>query len=221
MRFQSTLPRRERPEHFVFLSHIYYFNPRSREGSDPILIFLLKASSAFQSTLPRRERPYTLSILHRLLQFQSTLPRRERLLPILFSFASHYFNPRSREGSDRFNSSCSPFYYNFNPRSREGSDDNFYSNNLLQIYFNPRSREGSDQQLLQLRQGFVISIHAPAKGATFCVIYFSCTNMYFNPRSREGSDCKFCTLFIIYSAFQSTLPRRERPSFAVHPVIIA
>ena len=76
-----------------------------------------------------------------------------------------------------------------------------------------------------------ISIHAPAKGATFPVqnntyplqfqstlprrerlncdgIPFICIN--FNPRSREGSDCVLCLTIYCFRLFQSTLPRRER-----------
>ena len=77
--FQSTLPRRERPlpeDHFpddapisihapakgatqkpCHYSHNHMnFNPRSREGSDPIIPFKKLDSTEFQSTLPRRER---------------------------------------------------------------------------------------------------------------------------------------------------------------------
>ena len=56
----------------------------------------------------------------------------------------------------------------FNPRSREGSD-HVNSRNRLQILnsFNPRSREGSDETPdIKTAQGKV-SIHAPAKGATY------------------------------------------------------
>ncbi len=55
-----------------------------------------------------------------------------------------------------------------------------------------------------------ISIHAPAKGATFiggrCILYYD----YFNPRSREGSDSLPRMDTKHYQLFQSTLPRRER-----------
>ena len=34
------------------------------------------------------------------------------------------------------------------------------------LYFNPRSREGSDSKIAALSVWAVISIHAPAKGAT-------------------------------------------------------
>ena len=58
IRFQSTLPRRERPLSVdaLPLDHLY-FNPRSREGSDDGGFVLAYKQGLFQSTLPRRERP--------------------------------------------------------------------------------------------------------------------------------------------------------------------
>ena len=98
----------------------------------------------------------------------------------------------------------------FNPRSREGSDDFFICFISHGLYFNPRSREGSDGHGCFRFNLRVISIHAPAKGATsFCslTVFNVCIsihapakgatcrknknnyrNYYFNPRSREGSD---------------------------------
>ena len=79
-RFQSTLPRRERPKNLPTIS----------------------AQLQFQSTLPRRERQPSETETEESTEFQSTLPRRERRgsrhsLQLLV-----YFNPRSREGSDTF-----------------------------------------------------------------------------------------------------------------------
>ena len=77
--------------------------------------------------------------------FQSTLPRRER-------------RSKSRLPS--------PFV-NFNPRSREGSDYLPFAILHRPFYFNPRSREGSDSVILAISaKPQIISIHAPAKGAT-------------------------------------------------------
>ena len=78
------------------------------------------------------------------------------------------------------------------------------------LNFNPRSREGSDQVTFLLKNNYIISIHAPAKGATCLNYKLTQRYIYFNPRSREGSD-----LLLIFFAtspyrFQSTLPRRER-----------
>ena len=120
--FQSTLPRRERLNLDCPVQRTIYFNPRSREGSDCLRVSLLTAPniSIHAPAKGATEFPSTVSALS---QFQSTLPRRERhFWPEIFS-ASTNFNPRSREGSDAF------------------------YNGLL-------------------NSGY-ISIHAPAKGATF------------------------------------------------------
>ena len=54
--------------------------------------------------------------------------------------------------------------------------------------FNPRSREGSDPIFIHQFINLVISIHAPARGATPAPYPSSSPKGYFNPRSREGSD---------------------------------
>ena len=77
--FQSTLPRRERRKTACARSVLQcYFNPRSREGSDPPGGIFSPAEAKFQSTLPRRERR-----------------TRSHCVPV-----HNDFNPRSREGSD-------------------------------------------------------------------------------------------------------------------------
>ena len=59
------------------------------------------------------------------------------------------------------------------------------------MYFNPRSREGSDFTSLKFCiQNILISIHAPAKGAT-SKGQRRFHKLNFNPRSREGSDVGF------------------------------
>ena len=125
-----------------------YFNPRSREGSD------LTNGRTYNHTI--------------------------------------YFNPRSREGSDGQKQYHPARSKNFNPRSREGSDDYRRGGSARPAYFNPRSREGSDTGLIAVGRDrtlfqstlprrerryalvesdsmSVISIHAPAKGATGCL----------------------------------------------------
>ena len=144
LRFQSTLPRRERPMMSdLFRQVTAHFNPRSREGSDlPSSISLaaiaISIHAPAKGATPRSRR----ACKHPL--FQSTLPRRERPMAPIRLLCVSYFNPRSREGSD---STCR--------RPRPDS-----------CYFNPRSREGSDLAGITPRRRVVISIHAPAKGAT-------------------------------------------------------
>ena len=92
--------------------------------------------------------------------------------PIILTYhtKSHNFNPRSREGSDLCTPPATCTRTDFNPRSREGSDCVSAVHMCLPLYFNPRSREGSDQLLIRLRIQFRISIHAPVKGATVCML---------------------------------------------------
>ena len=98
----------------------------------------------------------------------------------------------------------------FNPRSREGSDKCSRCKNEVEINFNPRSREGSDGIDVSSNNGSIISIHAPAKGATPYTAVPQTSLEDFNPRSREGSDRSVSSSVRIESLFQSTLPRRER-----------
>ena len=99
------------------------FNPRSRMGSDYFNPAAALALAIFQSTLPHGERPFK-------------------------SFSN------SAKAVD------------FNPRSRMGSDAKCPVLLATLIYFNPRSRMGSDQNAYGLRVAAGISIHAPAWGAT-------------------------------------------------------
>ena len=121
--------------------------------------------------------------------FQSTLPRRER--------------PAAATGGGTGGR-------NINPRSREGSDAAGLHTAAPVRHFNPRSREGSDvPQDLHLLSALCISIHAPAKGATWQAVR-SRRVSHFNPRSREGSDVCPADIRQAIAEFQSTLPRRER-----------
>ena len=122
--FQSTLPRGERLVKPCCLKYPFNFNPRSREGSDAEkrrgncmakVNFNPRSRegsdgrnhgnaelvTGFQSTLPRGERHGLFSICNIITVFQCTLPRGERLAQLVYLVDGvHYFNPRSREGSD-------------------------------------------------------------------------------------------------------------------------
>ena len=143
--FQSALPRGERLPCTAILHFPVHFNPRSREGSDIASDRLKLSSIVFQSALPRGER---------------------RVAPVLIY----------------------PGTINFNPRSREGSDSIISSQATGRAYFNPRSREGSDVNAACTAESFPISIRAPARGATLVPSSMSSRSSNFNPRSREGSD---------------------------------
>ena len=54
----------------------------------------------------------------------------------------------------------------FNPRARVGRDMFSSFRHTLPLHFNPRARVGRDDSCFSLFREIVISIHAPAWGAT-------------------------------------------------------
>ena len=78
-------------------------------------------------------------------------------------------------------------YGNFNPRSREGSDSQHRSACRYMQFQSTLPRGERPARGAIKGPGSIISIHAPARGATWSRI-FGTAKIYFNPRSREGSD---------------------------------
>ena len=108
------------------------FNPRSREGSDRIKVSRLPMEVIFQSTLPRGERLLQLVFFGRCSLFQSTLPRGERHFEV-YEGKDHTEFQSTLPRGERHNYTLtyqSHSHY-FNPRSREGSDSNFYPKSYL------------------------------------------------------------------------------------------
>ncbi len=191
------------------------FNSRSREGSDCILIRWRFSYQKFQFTLPRGERQRVVES------------------PLRFTIR---FNSRSREGSDVATSRTSFVISGFNSRSREGSDAKFLIATVNTCGFNSRSREGSDKerdgQLMELVQFqftlprgerlfaatgddvnlTIVSIHAPARGATELGDIFEPLTLVsiHAPARGATSVCIINTAKVCM--FQFTLPRGERLS---------
>ncbi len=101
--------------------------------------------------------------------FQSTLPRGERHHYInTFQDVRCNFNPRSREGSDTRCSKQLCTYNRFQSTLPRGERLGINIIRCIQVnYFNPRSREGSDEDFRNFLIAIFISIHAPARGATY------------------------------------------------------
>src|SRR4051812_46205134 len=76
------------------------------------------------------------------------------------------FHPRPREGGDVGSRRIGRTAASFNPRPREGSDTASQSETSTSKSFNPRPREGGDIRDARNDAHLLVSIHAPAKGAT-------------------------------------------------------
>ena len=244
-KFQSSLPRGERHGSTYHSCHHVHFNPRSREGSDGIQ----RHGSGCRENFNPRSREGSDLMLNILyfydFLFQSSLPRGERPpFPLFCLPVVSDFNPRSREGSDRDTPSYRWRCTNFNPRSREGSD---LMLNILYFYdflfqsslprgerppfplfclpvvsdFNPRSREGSDTLPRSRFPSTVISILAPARGATACIIGMSdCPIVISILAPARGATLSQRFRTVTWLIFQSSLPRGERlyPLTVIYPL---
>ena len=106
----------------------------------------------------------------------------------------------------------------FNPRSREGSDNFLFCSFTQALKFQstlPR-RERLFTRLLQFLP-HLISIHAPAKGATCTSTSFGDMDIISIHAPAKGATFCDCISHNICK-FQSTLPRRERLSSIFSPI---
>ena len=104
----------------------------------------------------------------------------------------------------------------FNPHSHKESDKPKLERIETDILFQSTLPRGERQRYWkEITKEEAISIHAPARGATFNSVVKKRNVGHFNPRSREGSDIFSPLLHYFFNLFQSTLPRGER-RFAIH-----
>ena len=126
------------------------------------------------------------------------------------------FNPRSREGSDVSAFCLGRGQNGFQSTLPRGERHAVRNKNVRFVVFQstlPRGERLSSCGCSGLLS--CISIHAPARGATKAGVTGVIVRADFNPRSREGSDAAQEAVKIANDAFQSTLPRGERPDVAV------
>ena len=144
MQFQSTLPRRERRR-------------KPKQGTNHVNISI---------HAPAKGATHRIRDLQRKDRFQSTLPRRERPWNTHIQPVIDNFNPRSREGSDEsLQKSCRPATFQSTLPRRE--------RRYLTLFLSAPCRFQSTLPRRERRRPvsyggvfYVISIHAPAKGAT-------------------------------------------------------
>ena len=103
------------------------------------------------------------------------------------------------------------------PRMRKSRYETFQSTRPRRARHGPlphaphRPAKGATRVLFYCRSVSDVSIHAPAKGATFAEAIPDEWINSFNPRAREGRDVLAPDTIKFLYAFQSTRPRRARP----------
>ena len=125
--------------------------------------------SVFQSTHPRGVRPGYYIYQLKNYQFQSTHPRGVRQpMSWILDLINLYFNPRTREGCDYLKIRLVLNHLiNFNPRTREGCDlDKEKHKKAGKVFQSTHPRGVRPKLPLVFSKYFLISIHAPARGAT-------------------------------------------------------
>ncbi len=120
------------------------------------------------------------------------------------------FNPRARRGRDL---RITRYYSNstrFNPRARRGRDRKIQEWEWYTDGFNPRARRGRDDEFNGFSFFSIVSIHAPAGGATISGFISRNAERSFNPRARRGRDKILVGLRRYMFQFQSTRPQGAR-----------
>ena len=190
-----------------------YFNPRPREGGRRPLVLREISIDEFQSTPPRGgatamednkpadtwisihaparggDAAYQLKI--DALEISIHAPARGGDTSAADrSFTSRNFNPRPREGGrPPWRSSGPSRAHNFNPRPREGGDERSQMfQTVINAFQSTPPRGGRPVPLGPVIAITDISIHAPARGATYAGGAGSQSVIHFNPRPREGGD---------------------------------
>ena len=154
---------------YIIYDCLFYFNPRSREGSDALT---LTAFTCPKISIRVPTRGATGMALHHCVGNTISIRAPTRGATMLHGrdFKSIFISIRA---PTRGATHISPY------------------KGCCHIYFNPRSHEGSDATMAYSRTAEIISIRAPTRGATFGVKVCAKDGINFNPRSHEGSDHAF------------------------------
>ena len=215
-KFQSTLPRGERPMQPWQSARKKRFNPRSHVGSDVVAFLILQTLTGFNprshvgsDISPYRKRTSSM--------FQSTLPRGERqiwIIPHPYRLDVSIHAPtwgatpqtlvcRTKGGvsihAPTWGATCASTRY--------------ASTYDVSIH---APTWGATICFVVTRPRYRVSIHAPTWGATHRRAMACRSIAGFNPRSHVGSDGYVFHRLYLRWEFQSTLPRGERRAGRLH-----
>ena len=111
-------------------------------------------------------------------------------LPAIFFSILARFNPRARVGRDQITRSLALAIICFNPRARVGRDLKIQIKKRKWLVSIHAPAWGATRGGLKGNPGQVVSIHAPAWGATRLSCSNACWGASFNPRARVGRDLR-------------------------------
>ena len=165
----------------------WYFNSHSHERSDHFQRTLWRLLCHISIHAPTRGATSPGTTPLRWHWFQYTLPREER-----------HITPEQWEQLK-----------NFNTRSHERSDNGWWLSRGAGSNFNPRSHERRDNYIPDEFKSYIISIHAPTRGATMTSDETGMVAIFQSTLPREERHWWMAVWWRIFE-FQSTLPREER-----------
>ena len=221
----------------IRLSHSC-FNPRARKGRD------IGTRGHFQHGhvsihAPARGATPLDRLTRQTMPFQSTRPQGARRLGALDGALGDEFQSTRPQGARLRQSSAMIFVVCFNPRARKGRDRRTMQLRPMCCSFNPRARKGRDRRAVGRGHRQLVSIHAPARGATEISLddvypdEFQSTrpqgarpalaakraagSKCFNPRARKGRDRTWARSWACPSGFnpRARKGRDLRKSFAI------
>ena len=166
-----------------------HFNPRSREGSDPVTRLYPQKIQKFQSTLPRRERLSQISSCMGFLAISIHAPAKgatedRNITESHFSISIHAPAKGATLNRDLLLEK-EKISIHAPAKGATGAGRRDACESDISIHA-PAKGATEDTVGTAYRSG--ISIHAPAKGATTHASLLRVSINNFNPRSREGSD---------------------------------
>ena len=165
-----------------------YFNPRPRAGGDLCHPRPAERKGDISIHAPAQGATLSVGSVEGVRKNFNPRPRAGGdLLMRCIIVGLNYFNPRPRAGGDVSLLKKEVLVRDFNPRPRAGGDSFPPGDMIGGGDFNPRPRAGGDESCSFPLYAGLISIHAPAQGAT--------------GKSQRQS---------LLTSFQSTPPRRGR-----------
>ncbi len=163
----------------------------------------------FQSTRPRGARPQAVGADAVNRAFQSTRPRGARRALKRIPKTWTRFNPRARAGRDDTRDARKPGSQSFNPRARAGRDwvdSKAIRSRLVSIHAPAR---GATRQRAHVLPVAAVSIHAPARGATNQIKWLHLVDVVSIHAPARGATIAVREAAVA-KVFQSTRPRGAR-----------